>query len=166
MPQSYWDLLRSMNRWIERIYAETDFGRNVAVSGSGLIALAAYLVFADAVIAILTLIIVFPVLRVVATTLYEKSSVRTKRRLLIEKATAEYDRLGYAEKKALDMFMWKGALVLSWSEAHGTEAGYAAFEALVERGLVKNDEEAERFVLNTEMFDVANARMEEALGLD
>ena len=157
MSKGSWDFIKPVNKWAERIYAETDFGRNIAVSGAGLVALAIYLVFSDGIIALCALVIVFPLLRVVSTSLHERSSIRANRRVALEKAEREYARLGHGEKSVLDAFLLSGTCVLTWRQTWELGAHPSSVESLVERGFVKKDQECEMYILDTALFDVARS---------
>jgi len=49
--------VNSIEKWADRVYSETDFGRSVATSVAGVIGLAVYLIFGDWVIAAFSSII-------------------------------------------------------------------------------------------------------------
>ena len=62
----------NLDRWLERIYSESDIGRGIATSLSGLIALGVYLYTRDRVIGAFALIVVFPIARIVSLMLHSR----------------------------------------------------------------------------------------------
>ncbi|MGB5677906.1 MAG: hypothetical protein WBN36_08900, partial [Gammaproteobacteria bacterium] len=64
--------MKSIEKWAERVYAETDFGRSIAISVSGSVGLALYLTTNDWVIAAFSTIITFPIIRIISTGINEK----------------------------------------------------------------------------------------------
>lgn len=67
-------------KWADRIYAESDFGRSVATSASGVIGLIAYLLLSDWVISAFSTIIAFPIIRILSSGFHEKFNRNKKTR--------------------------------------------------------------------------------------
>jgi len=68
--------VKAIEKWADRVYAETDFGRSVATSGAGVIGLLIYLSYNDWVIAAFSTIIAFPVIRLISTGLQSIGQTR------------------------------------------------------------------------------------------
>ena len=64
--------MKQLEKLAEKVYTGNDFGRSIATSLSGIIGLAVYLVSKDWVIAIFSLIIAFPIIRLISSSLNEK----------------------------------------------------------------------------------------------
>jgi len=78
--------VNTIEKWAERVYAETDFGRSVATSIAGAIGLVVYLLFDDWVIAAFSSIISFPIIRLVSSGLHEKATRHAKGKIEREEA--------------------------------------------------------------------------------
>ncbi len=76
--------MSALDKWIERVYVETDFGRSVATSVTGIIGLSVYLISKDWVVALFSSVIIFPIVRIVATGFHEKAnrkkSIKSKKK--------------------------------------------------------------------------------------
>jgi hypothetical protein len=144
----------TLDKWAERVYTETDFGRSVATSVAGVIGLVVYLFFDDWVIAAFSAIIAFPVVRLIATGLHTRSTGRYPERI--------YGQLSDGEKEVVQGFVDAGGCVLTWGQVNKMPMRSASIETLIERKLlwtsVTADGITETFVLDTTLFDVGQAR--------
>jgi ABC-type multidrug transport system fused ATPase/permease subunit len=154
--------LRDITKWIERLYVETDVGRSVATSLSGVVGLLVYIRIGDWVVAAFTLLIVFPIARVASGWIHGKMLRRAERRLKLSQSREVLARLSKAERVVVQAFLDKGGTVLTWSHVNALGLPGPAFESLVARGLiipsVTADAVRETFVLDSEIFDVARTQ--------
>ena len=154
--------MKTINKWAERVYKETDFGRSVGTSVSGVVGLLVYLVFSDWVIAAFSLIITFPIVRLISTGLYERTTRRAKRRLEREEAERAYDQLSDDEEQVILAFVEAGSCVLIWGQVNEMSVSVASIESLIQRELLWTSMTAdgmrETFVLDAEIFDVGRDR--------
>ena len=77
--------METLEKWAERIYSESDFGRGVATSISGAIGLSTYLFFNDWVIALFSVMISFPIIRIAASSSYKWNQDRAQQSQLSER---------------------------------------------------------------------------------
>lgn len=156
--------MKSIGRWLERVYSENDFGRSVATSLSGAVGLASYLLTEDWVIAIFLTIITFPIFRLVSTGINEKVLKRKERKINRENARYMYEVLSDEEKKVIQLYVSSGGSVLTWREVNNEPVSLAAVESLINREVLWTSMTAdgmrETFVLDSDMFDIANEKSE------
>ena len=154
-------MLGELSRWAERVYSESDMGRSLATSLSGVVGLAVYLRVHDGVVAALSVIIVFPLARVAAQWLQVRVTRRTERRHQREKARELFERLSENERAIVEAFVAEGGTVLTWTQVNRLGLPGPAFESLMARGLIAASVTAdglrETFVLDTDVFDAARA---------
>lgn len=153
--------MNTINKWAERVYGETDFGRSVATSVSGIAGLLVYLVFSDWVIAAFSSIITFPIVRLISTGLYERATRRVKGRLAREEAERAYDQLSDDEKQVVLAFVEAGGCVLTWGQVNELLVSKASVESLIQRELLWTSvtvDGRETFVLDPAIFDVGQDR--------
>ncbi len=154
--------MRAVEKWAERVYSETDFGRGIATSLSGIIGLIVYLYFQDWVIAVFSLIISFPVVRIVSSGLYEKITSYEKRKIEKEKVEHICNKLNKGEKEVIKAFIGAGGSVLTWSQMNNTSVSSASIESLIQREImwtsVMADGVTESFVLDTNIFDICSEK--------
>ena len=154
--------MNSINKWVERIYSESDFGRSVATSLSGVVGLVVYLIASDWVIAAFSTIISFPVIRLTAAGLHEKATRRSKRRIKREEAEHAYASLSDDEKEVVLAFVRAGGSVLTWSQVNRLPLQGPAIESLIQREVlwtsVTADGMTETFVLDSAIFDAGRER--------
>ncbi len=152
--------MKTIEKWADRVYAETDFGRSVATSGAGIIGLLIYLGFNDWVIAAFSSIISFPIIRLVSTGLHEKVDRNKKRAIEYEKAEHIYNRLSEEEKEVIQAFVDAGGSVLTWSQVNDLPVVSASIESLIQREILWTSMTAdgirETFVLDSTIFDIGN----------
>lgn len=110
--------MSGFDKWIDRLYGETDFGRSVATSLAGMAGLAVYLAAHDWVIAAFSAVIAFPIVRLVATWIYEKVRRATAREAARERAAVALHALSDAERQVVSAFVRAGGAVLTWSQTN------------------------------------------------
>lgn len=106
--------MKTLDKWAERIYAETDVGRSIATSVAGVVGLSVYLLSSDWVIAVFSAVIAFPLVRLVATGLHARAVRRAQGQMELEEAERIYDRLSEHEKTVVQAFVQSGGSVLTW----------------------------------------------------
>ena len=154
--------MKSIEKWADRVYAETDFGRSIATSLSGLIGLVIYLVTNDWVIAAFSTIIAFPIIRIISTGINEKLERKKKRKIDEETAQEIYERLSSEEKEVIDSYVMAGGSVLTWGQMNKEAVSFSAIESLLQREILWTSMTAdgltETFALDSNIFDAANAK--------
>jgi hypothetical protein len=154
--------MNTIDKWAERVYAETDFGRSIATSFAGVVGLISYLVWRDWAIAAFSSIIVFPIIRLVSAGLHNRVVRQARNRA--EKAGAEsvYARLSYEEKDVVQAFVQAGGCVLTWSHVNQLPVSGPVIESLIQREVISTSTTAdctrETFVLDSAIFDVGQER--------
>jgi len=128
--------LNAIEKWAERVYAETDFSRSIPTSLSGILGLAAYLLFSDWVIAAFALIIFFPVVRLVASAIHARVSRNAVRRAKRNDAENIFGSLGEEEKAVVFEFVGVGGCVMTWSHMNKLAVSGPAIESLIQRELL------------------------------
>jgi hypothetical protein len=150
----------TLDKWVERVYGETDFGRSIATSVAGIVGLVVYLAVSDWVIAAFSAIIAFPVARLLSSSLYERARKATERRLEQRNAIDSYNKLSEPERHVVNAFVQAGGSVLTWSQVNSLGLPGSAIESLIQRGLVTTSMTAdgmrETFVLEASVFDVGS----------
>jgi len=152
----------NFDRWIDRVYSESDFGRSIATTAAGAAGLAAYLHWNDWVLAACTGVIVFPVCRILASAIYshrvqsrEQSSSRDKMKELFE-------NLGHEERSVVQAFVWHGGPFITWGQSNRSPSfSSTGIDSLVSRDLihltVTADGMREAFVLDAQLFEYAQS---------
>jgi hypothetical protein len=150
--------MSAIEKWADRIYAETDFGRSIATSLSGLLGLAVYLFFGDWVIAAFVTIIFFPVARLTASATHVRLSRNADRRASRSDAQHTFNSLSDEERAVVAEFVSAGGCVLTWSQINKCPISGSAIESLIQRDLlspsITADGMRETFVLDPAIFDV------------
>lgn len=151
--------MSTIDKWIDRVYGETDFGRSVATSVAGIVGLVVYLMVGDWVISAFAAVIVFPLARLLASWLYEKGRRATKSRLEQQDALSAYERLSDQEQEVVQAFVEAGGSAMTWSHVNSLSLPGPAVESLMQRELltasVTADLMRETFVLDSAVFDAA-----------
>lgn len=152
--------MKAIEKWADRVYSETDFGRSIATSGAGIIGLATYLFFNDWVIAAFSSIISFPIIRLISSGLHEKANRRRKHVVEREEAEHIYKRLSAGEKEVVRAFVNAGGSVLTWGQMNKQSVSSASIESLIQREVlwtsVTADGMRETFALNSAIYDIGN----------
>lgn len=150
--------MSSFEKWAERIYAETDFGKGIATSLSGAVGLTVYLLFGDWAIAAFSLIIFFPLARITATAIHTRLSRTASRRSKRSNAEHVYGNLSEEEKEVVAEFVRYGGCVLTWGQTNKSAVSSAAIESLLQREVLSTsitaDGMRETFVLDPTLFEV------------
>ncbi len=152
----------SFNSWLEKVYGEEDFSRNVAITLSGSVGLACYILFADSVIAFFGLVITFPLFRLLANSIHKTwETARIKKARSKDLKTA-FSRFSTEETDVLKQFVKHGGCVLSFSTIRRQNIYLpdTGVRSLIQRGILENtslppDYITEGLVLDEEIFNKA-----------
>ncbi|MBI4807373.1 MAG: hypothetical protein HY799_00260 [Nitrosomonadales bacterium] len=154
--------MSAIDKWAERVYAETDFGRSVAISIAGLLGLGIYLYWGDWVIAAFCSIIFFPIVRLVASALHSKFAESTELKAKRKRAEDLYARLSQDEKEVVSAFVMAGGCVLTWGQVNNLSIPSAGVESLIQREILWTSMTAdgmrETFVLDSDVFDIGQIK--------
>lgn len=149
----------AVDKWAERVYAETDFGRSVATSLSGVLGLVVYLQIGDWVIAAFGSIIFFPLVRLTATAIHSRLSRGADRRAKRGEAERSFASLSEEERAVVAEFVQAGGCVLTWGQMNRLPVSGPAIESLIQREVLSTSVTAdgmrETFVLDPLLFEVA-----------
>jgi len=152
------------DKWVERIYSETDLGRSLATSSAGVVGLLLYLLTSDIAIAGFTALIIFPVVRVLASSAHSKSERLAKLKAQEDGLKKLYARLSPEEKNVISVFVVAGGSVMTWGQINKSETHFSAIESLMQRGLldtsVSADGFTETFVMDQDLFDIGQKNYE------
>lgn len=153
--------MQELNKWADRVYAENDFGRSISTSISGGVGLIVYLTTKDWVLTTLSLIIAFPIFRIISSGLYEKYQQKIQRILKKKDIEQAYNRLSDQEKDVVQAFVRAGGCVLTWRQMNLESITSAGVESLVQRELLWTsctaDAMTETFVLDSDIFDISRS---------
>lgn len=157
--------MSALDKWAHRVYAETDFGRSIATSLSGLLGLGIYLAFGDWVIAVFASIIFFPIARLTATSIHTRFAESADRQVKRANAERTYNSLTNGEKAVICEFVNAGGCVLLWRQVNGSSISNSAIESLIQREVLSTSMTAdgmhETFVLEPYLFDIGVKRAKE-----
>ena len=147
-------------QWVERIYEESDVGRGIATTVAGGIGLTVYLFSNDWVLAAFVSIIVFPIVRILASTIESYCIKLREQKNNQEQIKKLYDNLGMEERAVVEEFVLLGGNVLTWEQCNESrKISITGVESLINRGMlhrtVTADGMTEAFALDTELFDYA-----------
>jgi hypothetical protein len=133
-----------IDKWADRVYAEEDFGKNIAISFSGLIGLIIYLIKSDFALAAFIAIIIFPLVKMLSRHIERKyaknkkqSDVENKKKEIVEIVKNLTDR----ERRVIHEFVkYKSAVIssnhLAMNSIHMPDG---ATKSLKERGYLSID---------------------------
>jgi hypothetical protein len=148
--------MSAIEKWADRVYAETDFGRGIATSLSGILGLGVYLFFGDGLIAAFSAIIFFPFARLTASDIHARLSRNADRRAKQSYALHILKSLSDEERAVVSEFVSAGGCVLTWSQMNKCPVSGSAIESLIQRELLSTSMTAdgmrETFVLDTALF--------------
>ena len=152
----------NFDRWAERIYSESDFGRNVAITVAGTAGLATYFYWNDLVVSAFVTIIVFPVSKTLASALHSNLVRSRERRHSKKPIKVLFDNLGKEERDVVQAFVWHGGVSIMWGEVNRSpHFSNTGIDSLVNRGLVQlsttADWTTETFVLDDQLFEYAQS---------
>jgi hypothetical protein len=149
----------SFSEWAKKIYDEDDFGRSISITLSGIIGLAIYLPSKDLVLSLFVTVIVFPLLRLIASAAHTRWKETKKQQLQAQEAQKRFENFSLEERRVLKAFVDAGGAALTWSQINRADLAVSAVESLVLRGVlatsVTSDGMTETFVMQTEVFDAA-----------
>lgn len=131
------------DRWVERIYSGTDLGRSVATSSAGIAGLALYLLTSDIAIAGFSAVIIFPVVRVLASSAQRKAERVAKLKAQENGIQRLYGRLSPEEKNAASTLVLAGGSVVAWWQINNSDTHFSAIESLMQRGLLQTSMKAD-----------------------
>lgn len=150
--------MKALDKWAERIYAETDVARSIATSVAGVVGLSVYLLSSDWVVAVFAGVIVFPLVRLVAAGLHARAVRRAQGRMELEEAERVYGRLSEYEKTVVQAFVQTGGSVLTWNQVNQLGLPGNGIESLIQREVawtsMTADGMRETFALDSAIFDV------------
>lgn len=151
--------MSAIDKWMDRVYGETDFGRSVATSVAGLVGLTTYLLLGDWIVSAFVSIIVFPLVRLLSTWLYESRRRVMQMQLERKEAVGTYERLSDEEQEVVEAFVHAGGSVMTWSQVNSLSLPSSAVESLMQRQFLTTSMTAdlvrETFVLDSAIFDAA-----------
>ncbi|QOY53723.1 hypothetical protein HUE87_07365 [Candidatus Sulfurimonas marisnigri] len=157
-------MYNKIDKWADRVYSETDFGRSIATSVSGIIGLVIYLIINDWVIAAFSSIITFPIVRIISTSLNEKINFSSMQKKHMKSVEDAYHRLSNGEKEVIQAFVTAGGTSLTYSHINSLGISAPAVETLIQREIIWSSMTAdgmrETFALDTEVFDIAQKLVE------
>ncbi len=106
-----------------------------------------------------SVVIIFPIIRVIASTLNQVYSNKKQSHVERQKVQELFDRFSAEEKKVIRAFVEAGGSVLSWSRANRLGVSESGVESLMQREILYStmtaDGMREAFVIDTEIFDLA-----------
>lgn len=144
------------DKFVEKLYSETDSARSIATSGASIVGLDIYLMQCDWVIAAFSAVIVFPIARLTSARINEGIQRAEKRRTEREEAEEKYDQLGEHEKPVVQAFVQAGGAVLTWSHVNALYLRLPAIVSLIHHHFLSTEDTAdgmiETFVPNSELF--------------
>lgn len=152
----------NLDRWAERVYSESDFGRGIATTAGGAAGLASYLHWNDWVIAAFVGIIIFPIVRILASACHSRWAQSQEQRYSKDQMKNLLDSLGHEERSVVQAFVWYGSTSITWREVNMSPIfTRAGIDSLVSRGLidmsVTADGMTETFVLDAPLFEYAQS---------
>lgn len=149
--------MKTLDKWAERIYAETDIARSIATSVAGAVGLSVYLLSSDWVLAVFSAVIAYPLARLVATGLHAYTVRRAQGQMELEEAERIYVCLSEQEKKVVQAFVQAGCSVLTWGQVNQLGLPGNGIESLMQREVawtsMTADGMRETFVLDSAIFD-------------
>ncbi len=117
-----------IDKWLEIVYKENEFGRSISISLSGTIGLIIYLYFNDITIALFSLVISFPLFRIIANSIYSKFEKRVAeggRKTELEKTFSKFSK---HEIDVIKGFVQLGSCALSFDKVN---YDYSKFSGIV-----------------------------------
>jgi uncharacterized membrane protein len=123
--------MSAIEKWADRVYAETDFGRGIATSLSGSLGLGVYIFFGDWVIAAFVAVIFFPVARLTASAFHARLSRNADHRAKRSDAQHTFNALSDEERAVVSEFVTAGGCVLTWHQMNKCPVSGSAIESLI-----------------------------------
>ena len=107
-----------IGRWLDRVYAENDFERNLATSVAGFVGLLTYLKLEDGVTAVFAAVIAFPLVKIVSGSIRTRWNRSQERRRTRDEIKRLFDSLGSEERIVVQAFVRQGGVVITWQECN------------------------------------------------
>jgi hypothetical protein len=152
-----------LGRWAEHIYSETDFGRAIGTSVTGVIGLIVYVRTGDWTISAFSAVIVFPLARLVASAAHGRHREHNLAAAARRQAEALFDTLSAEERSVLQEFVNLGGSLMSWGHANKVSLSEPAVSSLMQRGILFSsasvDGMSEAFSVDVKFLDVARAKL-------
>ena len=153
--------IMNIDRWLERIYNEKDIGRSIATTVAGVAGLASYLYGKDWVVAAFITLIVFPLVRILASAIHSYLIRSRKHSETRDQVKDLFENLGREERAAVEAFVYSGGSVITWTQANNSPyVSVVGIESLIHRELIHQsvtaDGFSETFTLDSRLFDYAN----------
>ena len=127
----------NFDRWAERVYNESDFGKSIATTAAGTASLASYLYWHDWVVSVCIGIIVFPVGRILASAIHSHWAQSREKFYNRDQMKELFDSLGREEKDVVQAFVWHGSTSITWSQVNKSwNFPSSGIDSLVYRGLI------------------------------
>ena len=146
-----------LDKWADKIYSETDFGRSIATSIAGCVGLSIYLYCHDWVIASFSSIIVFPILRILASKFNDDYIANKIEHIKANTIKSTLNKLSQDELNVLNLFVENGGTALTWSIINKSDVSSASIETLIQREILSTSATAdgmkETFVLDVDIYD-------------
>lgn len=163
--------LMDLGGWIERVYEEEDFGRNIAIAAAGAAGLGAYLLHGDWVVAAFVAVIVFSIVKVAASSWHSNRKPARERSDHTDRMKRRFEDLSPTEQAVVRAFVAHGGCVVTWDEVNRSERFHSTgIESLRKRDLIHtsttSDTFRETFELDAELFDYAQTLVAEDLPED
>ncbi|MYG02776.1 MAG: hypothetical protein F4173_11035 [Acidobacteriia bacterium] len=157
--------------WIERVYEEEDFGRNIAIAAAGAAGLGAYLLQGDWVVAAFVAVIVFSIVKVAASSWHSDRKQSRERSDHTDRMNRLFEDLSPREQAVVRAFVSHGGCVVSWANATPSKGfDSTGIDSLIKRRLIYSsisvDGIRDTFELDAELFDYAQALVAEDLPED
>ena len=152
--------LMDLGRWIERVYEEEDFGRNIAIAAAGAAGLGPYFLLGDWVVTALVVMMVFAIVKVVASSWHSNRKQSRERSDHADRMKRQFEDLSPTEKAVVRAFVSRGGCVITWQESQQWVAVHrTGIESLSRRDLIRMstamDGVGDTFELDPELFDYA-----------
>ena len=153
-----------VNQWIKRIYDEKDFGKNIAISVSALVALLAYYFLDDWTMSIVISVAFFPIAKILASATHIHWIESRNNKQNYEKTIELFSSLGREEKALINAFVCNGAQTMTITEFNTRDdTTVSAMESLTYRGVAEMTltlDGNEAFALDEQMFTYAQSVLE------
>lgn len=146
-----------LDKWADKIYSETDFGRSIATSIASCVGLSIYLYSHDWVIASFSSIIIFPILRILASKFNDDYIANKIENIKANTIKLTLKKLSQDELNVLNLFVKNGGTALTWSIINKSDVSSASIETLIQREILSTSVTAdgmkETFVLDVDIYD-------------
>ena len=144
------------DKWFDRIYAEQDLARNIAIGAGTGAGLLMFFYWQHWLPTVLAAAMTFSIVKLLAGPWKEARDRKRKKRQLQEL----FNKLGHEEWAVVKAFALHGGSVMTWGECNTSDRiSRAGIESLLNRGLIEMsmtaDGMTETFVLDTDLFDYA-----------